>query len=80
MALRFLFFLVMVLGVLGCALAYLARRSMALCPALARHRPLVWAFFANYLATYPLVPVVALALYRVTHMEEMELDQRFRYR
>jgi len=38
---------------------------------------LAWALFANYLATYILVPVMGLALYLVTVMEERELRQRF---
>jgi protein-S-isoprenylcysteine O-methyltransferase Ste14 len=38
---------------------------------------LAWSFFANYLATYILVPLLSLALYLVTLLEERELRQRF---
>lgn len=36
-----------------------------------------WCFFANYLATYLLVPVTVLALYLITVLEEKELHARF---
>jgi protein-S-isoprenylcysteine O-methyltransferase Ste14 len=35
------------------------------------------ALFANYLATYVLVPVMLLGLYLVTVIEERELVERF---
>ncbi len=46
------------LALVGGIFTYLARRSMALCPALARHPGGVWGFLAGFLALMILVPLV----------------------
>jgi len=56
--LRTLLFLSVLLLILGGTLAYLGRRSMALCPALARHPALVWSFFGLFLGLLFLVPLI----------------------
>lgn len=48
----------LVLVVLGSAFTYMARRSMALCPPLARHPAGVWAFFGAFFLLMFLVPLV----------------------
>lgn len=58
MILRTLLFLSVLLLILGGTLAYLGRRSMALCPALARHPTLVWSFFGLFLGLLFLVPLI----------------------
>jgi len=56
--LRNLSFIALVLLILGGAITYMARRSMALCPPLSRHPGLVWSFFGLSLALMFLVPLV----------------------
>ncbi len=58
MVLRAVLTLSVLLLVLGGAFTYLARRSMALCPALARHPRMVWGFLGLFLALLFLVPLV----------------------
>lgn len=58
MILRTLLFLSVLLLILGGTLAYLGRRSMALCPALGRHPALVWSFLGLFLGLLFLVPLV----------------------
>lgn len=55
---RTLIFLSVLLLILGGTLAYLGRRSMALCPALGRHPALVWSFLGLFLGLLFLVPLV----------------------
>ncbi len=69
MILRTLLFLSVLLLVLGGTLAYLGRRSMALCPALARHPALVWSFLGLFLGLLFLVPLVnRLADHQADHL------------
>ncbi len=56
--LRATLFISLALLVLGGAFTYMARRSMALCPALARHPRMIWGFFGLFLALLFLVPLV----------------------
>jgi len=58
MILRALLTISVLLLILGGAFTYLARRSMALCPALGRHPRLVWGFLGLFLALMFLVPLV----------------------
>ena len=55
---RALLFIGLALIVLGGAFTYMVRRSMALCPPLARHPALVWGFFGFFLGLMFLVPLV----------------------
>ncbi len=55
---RALFGIALLLTLVGGIFTYLARRSMALCPALARHPGGVWGFLAGFLALMILVPLV----------------------
>jgi len=58
MSLRTLAFLSTMLLVLGGACAYMAGRSMALCPALAGHPALVWGFFGLFVFLLFAVPIL----------------------
>jgi len=58
MLLRTLLFLAVLALVLGGASVYLATRSMALCPALARHPGLVWGFFGAFVGLTFATPVL----------------------
>lgn len=55
---RVLVGLTLLLAILGGAFTYMARRSMALCPPLARHPAGVWGFFGLFLLLMVAVPVV----------------------
>jgi predicted MPP superfamily phosphohydrolase len=48
----------LLLALLGSAFTYMARRSMTLCPPLARHPAGVWGFFGAFLLLMFLVPLV----------------------
>lgn len=54
---RALFGIALLLAIVGGAFTYLARRSMALCPPLARHPAGVWGFLATFLVLMFLVPL-----------------------
>lgn len=56
--LRTLLFISVLLAVLGGSLGYLARRSMALCPPLARHPYATWGFFLGFVVLIFLVPLL----------------------
>jgi len=58
MNLRALLGIALLLAILGSAFTYMARRSMALCPPLARHPAGVWGFFGLFLLLMFLVPLV----------------------
>lgn len=58
MILRVLLTISVLLLLVGGSFAYMARRSMALCPTLSRHPRLVWGFFGLFLALMFLVPLV----------------------
>lgn len=58
MILRALLTISLILLLLGGAFTYMARRSMSLCPPLARHPVLVWGFLGLFLALMFLVPLV----------------------
>lgn len=58
MLLRSLLFFSFLLTVLAGSLGYLARRSMALCPPLARHPHTTWAFVLGFVALVFLVPLL----------------------
>jgi len=58
MILRTVLFFGVLLLILGSTLAYLGRRSMGLCPTLARHPALVWGFLGLFLGLLFLVPLV----------------------
>ena len=55
---RALLGITLVLAILGGVFTYMARRSMALCPALARHPVSVWGFFGLFVGLMFLVPLV----------------------
>lgn len=55
---RILLFVATLLAVLGTSFFYLARRTMSLVPALARHPGWVWGFLLSFLALLFLVPVL----------------------
>lgn len=56
--LRTLLFFSVLLAILGGSLGYLARRSMALCPPLARHPYATWSFFLAFVVLVFLVPLL----------------------
>lgn len=56
--LRAALFIGLLLLVLGGAFTYMARRSMALCPSLARHPGAVWSFFGLFVGLMFLVPLI----------------------
>jgi hypothetical protein len=58
MILRAFLTISVLLLILGGAFTYMARRSMALCPPLARHPRFVWGFFGLFVALMILVPLV----------------------
>lgn len=55
---RALIGIALLLALLGSAFTYMARRSMALCPPLAKHPAGVWGFFGLFLLLMFLVPLV----------------------
>lgn len=62
MFLRALFFFLTFFGFLTLAILYMAKRSMALCPLLARHPIKVWGFFLLFLLLLIGVPMLHRAL------------------
>jgi len=58
MILRVFLTISVLLLLVGGTFAYMARRSMALCPTLSRHPGLVWGFFGLFLTLMFLVPLV----------------------
>ena len=71
MLLRTLLFLAVLALVLGGASVYLATRSMALCPALARHPGLVWGFFGAFVGLTFASPMGPISFRAADHQSTM---------